>query len=430
MRLLVLFITLAFLIPASVVSAEVSPKQVLKQYFAISSKLFPPQLEMSIDERVSLTKKREAFWHKKRNSNKDFLFIKQNAKFPFTIKELTVEDEGHVASMEVIFTPDKGSLVAAAPMYMATSGIYEMRRDEEWKLVAFKKIITKQKRPVGPSASIEDVLSGHHDLLASIYPPDKSKLPQNELISTRAKISTLWVKKRASASQMRTDKVPSFFYDVYKPTVWKILDLNEDGNSAVARIEMAVGSENQIRLNRGGFTRQVEYSLVRKDGEWYISAFQDITALAEGKVRVEADQQAAVKKQKLAVAAPGQDGGGREMLDAYFKQLQNYYPPGSNAPPGNPMIVADETQKFWKMDNRKARSSHARSMSIFMLFRPTDWTVKDFSQSGDTATARVSFTIGVKRMIKLNKGSPTKSANYTLKQVAGKWLITGFDADR
>jgi hypothetical protein len=69
-------------------------------------------------------------------------------------------------------------------------------------------------------------------------------------------------------------------------------------------------------------------------------------------------------------------------------------------------------------------------MSIFMLFRPTDWTVKDFSQSGDTATARISFTIGVKRMIKLNKGSPTKLANYTLKQVAGKWLITGFDADR
>lgn len=428
MRLIVLITTLSFLIPLSIVSAETSPTQVLEQYFSISSKLFPPQLEMSIDERVALTKEKDRFWLKKRNSAKDFLFIKQNVQFPYTIKDVVVK--GDAASLKVVFTPDKGSLVAAAPMYLPTSGVYEMRRIGEWKLVSFKKIIPKQQRPVDPSASIRDVLSSHHDLMASIYPPDKSKLPQKELISTRSKISTLWIKKRASASQMRTDKVPSFFYDIYKPTVWKILDLKQDGNTAIARIEMAVGSENQIRLNKGGFARQVEYSLVRRDGEWYLSNFQDVAALAEGRVKKKTDQQAVVKKQKLAVAAPGPDGSGRDVLDAYFKQLQNYYPPGNNALPGNPMIVADETAKFWKMDNRKARSSHARSMSIFMLFRPTDWTIKQFSQSGDTATARVAFAIGVKHMIKLNKGSHSKLANYTLEQIAGKWLITGFDGNQ
>jgi len=117
------------------------------------------------------------------------------------------------------------------------------------------------------------------------------------------------------------------------------------------------------------------------------------------------------------------------VLETYFKQMHGYYPPGSNQPV-NPIETGKQTETFWNMKNRKARASQGRSMALFMMFRPVSWTITSLDEHGDSAKARVSFTIGNPHMLKLNRGNAQKEARYALLRIDGKWLINGFEMDR
>jgi len=128
-----------------------------------------------------------------------------------------------------------------------------------------------------------------------------------------------------------------------------------------------------------------------------------------------------------AMAEEMPNSGPKALLNTYFEQLQAYYPPGRGAVSTNPTVITDETKKFWKLDTRAARSGHARSMSFFLIFRPSSWSIDELSENGDTITARVSFAVGNKDMLRLNKDSPARSVSYLLIRKGKDWFLTGYN---
>ncbi len=425
MRFIAISLMLFSLSLSNGIAGEATPQQQLEKYLTLAAKVYPPRLDISPAERLALRKRLDAYWLPPRASAKDFLFIKRNVRFPFTISG--IEGNGNAISALVAFTPDTGSLVAAAPMYFATHGRYELsRRQGEWKLVGFEEILPKQERAVGPSASIREVLSRYLELMATIYPSDGSKLPRKELFATQAKVRSLWKRGAVNPAGMTLAKSPGGFFKIYQPSAWKIQSIREAGDFARVRLEMTVGSPIQIKLHRGAFTRQVQYSLARHQGSWNLAEFEDLDAKAERKASQQATRQAEAEKRRLAVSRP-ETGTGREVLDAYFRQLQVYYPPGHGAVSKTPMQITDETKKFWKLDTRAARSGHARSMSFFMIFRPSGWSIDKLSENGETITARVSFAIGNEDMLRLNKDSPARSVSYLLTREGKDWFLTGYN---
>ncbi len=429
MRIFVTMLMLSTLfLPNAGLAGTTEMQQTLHNYFSLAAKIFPPQLELAPTERLKLRKQLDACWQPRKAGAKNFLFIKQNARYPHKLSN--IQADGDSGSAIVSFTPDPGSLAAAAPMYFATRARYALKKHQgKWKLTGFEAIKQKQQRAVKASASAQNVLSRHLEIMASIYPPNGKELPRKELIAARSKDRSLWKKGSARSRKISLNSNPSAFFRIYQPAGWKIIRSEDTTAGKRFRLAMTVGSKNQIRLHKGPFSREVEYALTRHRQSWYLTSFADLSGLAKEQSRQQQARQAQKTKKALAVAAPESGSDGKAVLDAYFKQLQAYYPPGSSQP-GNPMLVADETKRFWNMGNRKARSSHSRSMALFMMFRPTAWKIDEFSTNGNTAKASVSFTIGNKNMLRLNRGNPTKSASYSLVQDQGNWLLNSFTTDR
>lgn len=113
------------------------------------------------------------------------------------------------------------------------------------------------------------------------------------------------------------------------------------------------------------------------------------------------------------------------ILENFLQAAQKHYPVGTSNQ-ANPMQVADDTSGFWHMKERKARSSHGRSLALFMLFRPTSWTI-DMDRQGNQASAIVTITIGNPHMLKLNKGQAEKAVRFTLSKVEERWLLNRYE---
>jgi len=117
----------------------------------------------------------------------------------------------------------------------------------------------------------------------------------------------------------------------------------------------------------------------------------------------------------------------KALLNAYFEQLQLYYPPGRDTVSTNPMMIADKTRMFWKLDALNASQALGNSNDSWEYYRPSAWRIEDLSGSGQTATIRVAFTIGNKDVLKARKGNPTTKLIYTLVRERENWFLTGVD---
>ncbi|HED13994.1 MAG TPA: hypothetical protein ENI62_10150 [Gammaproteobacteria bacterium] len=423
-KLALLMLLLLYVHPGH--ATEVSAGKQLEGYIKLAVRVYQPQLEITSADRQDMRKRHDRYWLSQRAVSRDFLFIKRNSSFPFVITELNVD--GKTASAVVVFTPDTGSLTADAPMYFATRGRYELsRRGGLWKLAGFREILPKQKYPVEAGTQPEKVLTHYFELSAMVYPVRKSdELPRKQQIAAVTKMRALWKPDKVDPATMTIGKSSPFFFKIYQPSDWKIQKVRKAGDYARAYVQMTVGSPLQIKLRKGVFTRQVQYSLIRKAGNWYIATFEDLDAAAEREKRREEKTLAELEKKRLAVSRPDSGSEGKKVLVAYFRQLQRYYYSKTSDLSDNPLAVVGETKKFWKLNTRNARSAHARSMSFFRIFRPSAWNIEVASNNGDTATAHVAFTIGNQDMLKLSRGNPTKTVLYALMREGRDWFLVGF----
>lgn len=116
---------------------------------------------------------------------------------------------------------------------------------------------------------------------------------------------------------------------------------------------------------------------------------------------------------------------GRDVLDAYLTKLRDYYP-ASPLQDKDPVKIGRETEQYWNMADRGARSAQGRSLSTFSMYRFTDWHIDKYDESGDSAEATVSLSIGNQNMLMMGRGKTTKSADYSLVKKQGKWVIDDF----
>jgi hypothetical protein len=284
----------ALLLPNSSVADEGEIKRQLKKYLFLAGKAFPAQPELSPSRPFKLRKQLDAFWHPQTASAKHLYFIEQNARYPYMLDDIQADEDS--ASIVVSYTPDTNPLDTAMPIYFATRGRYELEEHEgQWKLTGFNAIKQEQERAITASASAQDVLFRHLEIMASIYLIGEQEPPRMKLIAARSMDRTLWKKDSASHGTVSLSSNPSAFFRIYQPSYWNITLMEETVAGTRIQLAMAVGSYNQIRLHGGSFSRDVEYTLVQHQQSWHLTSFTDLSAQAEEELR----RQEAEETQKI-----------------------------------------------------------------------------------------------------------------------------------
>jgi hypothetical protein len=426
----VFFFVLLFVLPdvCPAGTDEAAVRGLITDYLAVAQDVYAPSLpETDADLRVidQMRAQAKSLWIYPKRASKDFLFLKAHAGMPYALVDF--ESSGDFARIVVHFKPQPSDEVRAAPVFSPRKGRYSLVHSRNgWKIAEFNLVHKKPVYPVVEDASIDALLDAYFTAMQAVYPvvpqttfePHGKKAEEVSLIAARLRTSNYWKlrEKDPEVPSMRS----AMFFRLYQPSAWTIQQVDEAGDFARARIEMNVGSPLQIKLKRGDFTRQVQYSLVRTGKNWYLIDFEDLDEKARRKAR----EQAA-----LAEEEPGRPEVGasaQEILDSYFQQLQSLYPSEGIAAAANSVAVMKQTKFYWKLDTHARRATAARSLSFFNLFRPTSWTVEQLHESGDTAEARVAFTIGNSSMRQLNAGRPTKTATYSLVQEGQTWLLSDY----
>jgi len=292
----------ALLLPNSTMADEAEVKRQLKKYFFFAGKAFSAQSEPSSGRQFKLRKQLDAFWHPQTASAKHLYFIEQNARHPYTLDDIQADEDS--ASIVVSFTPDTNPLDTAMPVYFATQGRYELEKhQEQWKLTGFNAIKQGQERAITASASAQDVLFRHLDIMASIYLIGEQEPPRMKLIAARSMDRTLWKKGSTRRGTVSLSSNPSAFFRLYQPSYWNITLMEETAAGIRIQLAMAVGSYNQIRLHGGAFSRDVEYTLVQHQESWHLTSFTDLTTQAEEELR----RQEAEEAQEALETQPPQE---------------------------------------------------------------------------------------------------------------------------
>jgi hypothetical protein len=274
----------AMLLPSSSMADEAEIQRQLKKYLFLAGKAFPPQPGLLPGRNLKLRKHLDAFWHPQTAEAKHLYFIEQNARFPYTLDDVRIDEDS--ASVVVSFTPDTNPSDTAMPMYFATRGRYELEEHEgQWKLTGFNALKQKQERAITASASAQDVLFRHLEIMASIYLIGEKEPPRMKLIAARSMDRTLWKRSAASPGAVSLISNPSAFFRIYQPSYWDITLVEETAAETRIQLTMAVGSYNQIRLHGGSFNRGVEYTLVQHQEGWHLTSFTDLSAQAEEELR-------------------------------------------------------------------------------------------------------------------------------------------------
>ncbi len=191
--------------------------------------------------------------------------------------------------------------------------------------------------------------------------------------------------------------------------------IEPNGDTATAMAAFKPGAGSLIAAAPMASVHRGRYTLNSLQNEWKLIAFDDAGA-----------GQAKAVDSKPAAQTPASSDGPRTVLDAYFRQLKGYYPPGRGVLSEN-AAIDDETRKFWKLDTLDARQALGNSNASWEYYRPSAWRIENLSGSGQTATIRVAFTIGNKDVLRSHKGNPTTKLIYTLVRERENWFLTGVD---
>ncbi len=252
-------------------------KKMMDEYIKIAKKIYDPETKPQTMEDIraveSLRKQAAVFWERRvvrvSTITKDFRFLQNNVAFPYSIKNLDLAED--FAKLIVHFELDP----ANKNKYVSREGQYSLvLSGEEWKLSKFE---TPKKEPVYPvpeGSSPKELLTAYFKKMQTFFVQDSEDKQQKTLsmVSIRTETSSFW--KLAERDIQLPSMQSAMFFNTYHPSAWDFQDIRESGDFSRVTVKMTAGNPLQLRLHKGPFDRSVQYSLIREDGNWFITGFK------------------------------------------------------------------------------------------------------------------------------------------------------------
>jgi len=254
-------------------------KKVMDEYIKIAKKIYAPETKPQTMEDIraveSLRKQATGFWERSvvraSTITKDFLFLKNNVAFPYSLKDLELAED--YAKLIIHFELDP----ANKNKYVSREGQYSLVQTEEgWKLSMFEIPKKESVYPVPEGSSPKELLTAYFKEMQKFFVQDAEDKQQKtpSMVSIRTETSSFWKLKE------RDIQLPSMqsamFFNTYQPSVWAFQDVSESGDFSRVTVKMTAGNPLQLRLHKGPFDLSVQYTLIREDGKWYITGFKDL----------------------------------------------------------------------------------------------------------------------------------------------------------
>ena len=184
-------------------------------------------------------------------------------------------EEENTRQLKEIAAAGNGTYYDARSSQALAESFKDFSGEMDRKIVKLQLDSKKSVEPVTEGAGIREVLEAYFKEMASIYPPGDTQGRENtSLSSTRSRTQAYWklMERDTGLPSMKS----GMFFNLYRPSSWKINEIRESGDFARAEVVMEVGSPPQIRLRKDSFSRDVRYSLIRDSGNWYITGFEEI----------------------------------------------------------------------------------------------------------------------------------------------------------
>lgn len=146
-----------------------------------------------------------------------------------------------------------------------------------------------------------------------------------------------------------------------------------------------------------------------------------------------AAKSATAKRSKLKRSNPRaqQEGAAtpNAQVEAFLDKIAAEMQSRNSGSGGNMMAMkglAEQTQGLWA-DERIARRGQARTLSYFLMFVPTAYTLDSADIKGEEATVGLSMDVGNASWKKLKGGNGNQSGLFKLVQRNGKWFLLDFN---
>jgi hypothetical protein len=417
-------------LPANAVAGD-TPIEFLQRYAATAVEAYTPTSSQYPPSKAEAKVSQEALaalrndWLAATLPTKDMWFFKWHAGMDYTLSEPVAQGN----TVDVVLKFD--SLLPDEPINPPTiqSGHYKIiRQGSGWKIQSFSATPPYPFPPLTGNADLENTLNEYWKERQRATPPGR----KDYLSSARPRL--FWKFPRTENSPIKLEYMKGLtFFRLYRPSSWKITDVQRAGDVARVTVLFTVGHPTQLKLHKGAFSQKVEYSLLRYAKDWYIIGFRDLDEIA--RVREKTAAKTSLQAQLHHATKVSPPGGPAETLQAYLKGLQIFYPADGTTPRfsgAGPKLERQHWERFWSPRDQSARKASALDRNRFVIptFRPLNWTISSVEQNGTEVNIRVTFdtppTNALEAMIKAGQFSNT--ADYTLDQYKGRWVIVNYQS--
>ncbi|NOZ11564.1 MAG: hypothetical protein GXP09_11050 [Gammaproteobacteria bacterium] len=412
-----LFLLALFFQLAPALANETQVRKIVRDYIGIAQDAYTPGPSPTRDEWKMIDKKRahaKSFWaDQRKKANKDFMFLKAHKDIPFSLTDYG--QTGDYAQIVVMFTPPTGS---KAPFFPTRKGRYRLiNKKGQWKLARFEPVYKKVIYPVANGASVKVLLEAYFKAMQQLYPPavEPKQSKKQSLFAIRSRTAAYW---KLREKDIKTPSMRSilFFY-INRPKSWQFDKIDQAGDFARADLSMDVGNPSQTRAKKQGLKRRVRYTLIRSDGNWHITDFDDLDKKDSEKAKRE--QVTTPTTTLVAGNTPAQT------LETYLNRMRKLYGPNAKDEV-TPVSAMKQTKSLWRFSKPADRAMASRANSLFMLFRPVAWTTKDIQQQGDTATVTVNYSFSPTNDIAARLSAQVETVKYQLTQKDRLWYLSGY----
>ena len=412
-------------LPGNTVAGD-TPTEFLQRYAAMAVKAYTPtssqyppsKKEMKVSQKALATLRND--WLAATLPTKDMWFFKWHAGMDYTLSESVAQEN----TVDVVLKFDP--LLPGEPVTPPTiqSGHYKIVRQRPgWKIQSFSATPPYPFPPLAGNADLEDTLNAYWRERQRSTPPGR----KDYLSGSRPRLFWKFPKTENSPVKLEYMKGLTFFR-LYRPSSWKITDVQRAGDAARVTVLFTVGHPTQLKLYKGAFSRKVEYSLLRYAKDWYIMGFRDLDEITRSREKAEAKKSLEEQLRHTTEVSP--PAGPTETLQAYFKGMQIFYPADGTTPRfsgAGPKLERQHWEQFWSPRDRSARKASALDRNRFVIpaLRPLSWIISEVDEIGNEVHARVRFqakpTKAIEAMIKTNQFS--NITTYTLIKENGEWII-------
>jgi len=406
-----------------------TPIEFLQRYAAMAVEAYTPTSSQYPPSKTEAKASQEALaalrndWLAATLPTKDVWFFKWHAGMDYTLSEPVAQGN----TVDVVLKFD--SLLPDESINPPTiqSGHYKIiRQGSGWKIQSFSATPPYPFPPLTGNADLENTLNAYWRERQRATPPGR----KDYLSGARPRL--FWKFPRTENSPIKLEYMKGLtFFRLYRPSSWKITDVQRAGDAARVTVLFTVGHPTQLKLHQGAFSRKVEYSLLRYAKDWYIMGFRDLDEIARSREKTAAETSLQAQLHHATKVSP--PAGPAETLQAYLKGLQIFYPADGTTPRfsgAGPKLERQHWERFWSPRDQSARKASALDRNRFVIpaLRPLSWIISEVDQIGNEVHARVRFqakpTKAIEAMIKTNQFS--NIATYTLIKENGEWIIVDY----